>query len=103
MVKMKALPPNAGSERRAHLRAYLLAWLRDQVLSRADLVSLEVLAQLRKTLSDDLTAVLSDLGLSPKGALDLATEVAGAGIAKLARTGLDRLFGRPQSDEKRRP
>jgi hypothetical protein len=62
-MQHKAFPStHAGTDRRAHLREYLLACIRDQVLSWADLTSPGVLDKLLRTLSADVREVLTGLG-----------------------------------------
>lgn len=56
--KVGPLSPN----RRDHLKAYLWACVRDNVLTRGDLVSLNTVEKIRQTVTDDLKAMLTDAG-----------------------------------------
>lgn len=58
---MKALPGSGAPTRRDHLRAYLLACLRDNVLSPGDLLSVRVLDRLSATLAADIKAIAADV------------------------------------------
>lgn len=80
----KILPGNAPAERQAHLRAYLLATIRDHFPSKAALASLAGLDTLRRAIVEDLRSALLGLGLSPVAAGELATEAVGAALAKRA-------------------
>lgn len=62
----KALPGKVGplSNRRDHLKAYLWACVRDNVLTKEDLVSLNTVEKIRQTVTDDLRAMLADAGVS---------------------------------------
>lgn len=74
----KALPGKVGqlsSSRRDHLRAYLWACVRDNVLTKADLVSLNTAEKIRQTVTDDLKAMVVDAGTSIK---NMATMFFGA-------------------------
>lgn len=61
---MKVLPsPDAGALRRAHLRAYVLSCLKDQVLTWSDLKSPAVLVdKLLQVVRKDAREVFEDLG-----------------------------------------
>ncbi len=61
----KALPGSVGplhSNRREHLKAYLWACVRDNVLTKSDLVSLNTISKIQQTVTDDLKAMLFDAG-----------------------------------------
>lgn len=61
----KALPGQVGplsSNRRDHLRAYLFACVRDNVLTKSDLVSLKTIEKIQRTVTSDLRAMLVDAG-----------------------------------------
>lgn len=63
----KALPGQVGplsSNRRDHLRAYLWACVRDNVLTKADLVSLNTIEKIRQTVTNDLKTMLKETGAS---------------------------------------
>lgn len=94
---MKVLPPaDAGAVRRAHLRSYVLACLRDKLLSWSDLKSPTALvAKLLQVVKDDGREVFEDLGrdgganglrlaagLVAQKFMDLADEIQGAGKRK---------------------
>ena len=65
----------ARTDRREHLRAYLLSCVRDNVLTRADLVSLKTIDKLRQTMTDDMKAMVFDAGA---GLLTLASMFVGS-------------------------
>lgn len=58
---MKALPP-VNAPRTEYLRNYLLACLRDNVLSASDMISVSLLTKMQATLSRDVRSVLAELG-----------------------------------------
>lgn len=76
------VPP--GAARQAHLRSYLIAAIRDLFPCKADLASLAGLDKLRRTLTEDLRAALTGIGLTPAAAQNLAAEAVGAALAKRA-------------------
>lgn len=80
----KILPGNPGAERQAHLRSYLVACIRDNFASKADLASFDGLRRLQRTITEDLRGALLGIGLTPAAARELATEAVGAALAKKA-------------------
>lgn len=97
----KSLPGHPEAERLAHLRAYLLAWLRDHVHRTADLLDPLVMSTLKQGLWTDLTQVFGGLGLSTEGMVDMLTDAAGAKLARLAREHGGKLLERLFTPEKR--
>ncbi len=79
---MNALPGKVGplsSNRRDHLRAYLWACVRDNVLTKADLVSLNTVEKISQTVTNDLKAMAVDAGVSiGTGLKNLASMFLGA-------------------------
>lgn len=60
--------PNPA-ERREHLKQYILACVRDNVLSWADLASGEAIDKLLKAFSSDFRATMTELGRAGAGGL----------------------------------
>jgi predicted naringenin-chalcone synthase len=62
---MNALPGKveANSDRRAYLRNYLVACLRDNVLAAGDLLSLSLLDSLRETMASDVKDIAKGLAV----------------------------------------
>lgn len=58
---MNALPP-VTAPRTEYLRNYLLACLRDNILSASDMLSVSLLTRMQTTLSRDVRSVLAELG-----------------------------------------
>lgn len=61
----KALPGQVGplsSDRRDHLKAYLFACVRDNVLKPQDLMSLNMIDKLRQTITSDLKSMVVGAG-----------------------------------------
>jgi hypothetical protein len=74
------------TERREHLRSYILACLRDSVLSWSDLKSLAAPGKVLKVLSQDVRTVIEELARTGAGNIArVVGELVGDVIAKKSR------------------